>query len=229
MKEEHFIHIEPLMSDFLKIFNIPFETGFNNGDIAYHVENYSGNTVTAKELYDNMISCNFGVFGSTHTIPELVKEMNIEMVEENNNHFVLFQLAPFLGLPNNDWKEELKELKSFLEWIKEEAINNPQYKIKLSFMRVGDKVDFNLVSDSKTLEEELNKKMDEKVVASPILTQWVANQKRGYREVEKQCYDLWISMDSLSLMSLEEQMKILEDRPVKKENHFFKQKRKNRF
>lgn len=226
--EDHFIHIEPLMSDFLKIFDIPLENGFENGDIAYYVETYSGKEITAKELYHDMISCNFGVFGAVHTIPEMVEEMEIEIVEQNGNHFVVFQLAPFLGLPNNDWKEELKELKSFLEWIKEEAINNPQYKVKLSFMRVGDDVKFNLVSDSKELEEELNKKMDEQVEKSSILTQWIANQKKGYREVEKQCYDLWISMDSLSLMNLEEQTKQLKARPVKKQNHFFK-KRKNRF
>jgi len=36
-------------------------------------------------------------------------------------------------------------------------------------------------------------------------------------------------MDSLSLMSLEEQTKQLKARPVKKQNHFVKEKRKNRF
>lgn len=206
--KEHYINIYPLMSDFLKIFDIPFENGFNTGDIAYHIEDYSGGEITAKELYE---------------------DMNIRIAEQDGHHFVVFKLAPFLGLANLDWKEELKELKSFLEWVKEEAINHPEHKVKLGFMRVGDKVDFNLISDNEELEKELNIKMDEKVANSPALTQWVANQKKGYREVEKQCYDLWISMDSFSLMSLEEQTKLLKARPVKKQNHFVKEKRKNRF
>lgn len=227
--KEHYINIEPLMYDFISIFDIPFNNSFDNGDIAYYIENYNGKEITAKELYDNMISYNFGVFGATHTVPEIVEDMDIAVVEQNGNHFVVFQLAPFLGLPNNDWREELKELKSFLEWVKEEATNNPQYKVKLSFMRVGDNVDFNLTSDSKVLEEELNKKMDDKVSNSTILTKWVENQKKGYKEVEKQCDDLWISMDSLSLMSMEEQKSILKNRSMKKETFSFTKKRKNRF
>lgn len=227
--KEHYINIYPLMSDFLKIFDIPFKNGFDTGIVAYHIENYSGQEITPKELYDEMVTCSFGVFGVTHKLPEYVKEMNIQVVEQKDNHFVVFQLAPFLGLPNKDWKKELKELKSFLEWIKEEAILNPLHNVKLSFMRVGDKVDFNIISDSEILEEELNKKMNEKVAASPILTQWLETQKKGYKEVEKQCYDLWISMHSFALMSLEEQMKIIKSRPEKKEKHIFKHKRKNRF
>ena len=171
--KEHYINIEPLMYDFISIFDIPFNNGFENGDIAYHIENYNGKEITAKELYDNMITCSFGIFGCTHTVPEIVEDMKIEIVEQEKNYFVVFQLAPFLGLPNNDWREELKELKLFLEWVE--------------------------------------------------------NQKKGYREVEKQCDDLWISMDSLSLMSMEEQMKILKNRPLKKKEYSFKTKRKNRF
>lgn len=227
--KEHFINIDPVMYDFLKIFDIPIQNGFESGDIAYHIENYRGKEITAKELYNDMITCNFGIFGVTHTLTQFVEEMNIEVVEQEGHHFVVFQLAPFLGLPNDDWKEELKELKCFLEWIKEEAISHPEHKVKLSFMRLGDNVDFNLTSDFQVLQEELNKKMDEKVANSSILTQWVTNQKQGYREVEKQCYDLWISMDSLSLMSLEEQMNILKNRPLKKKDYSFKNKRKNRF
>lgn len=227
--KNHHINIYPIMSDFIKIFDIPFENGFDNGDIAYQVKNYSGKEITPRELYDNMVSCHFGVFGATHTLPECIEKMNIEIVEQDKEHFVVFNLPAFLGLPCNDWKKEMQELKDFLIWFKEEAISNSQYNIKLSFMRVGEKVDFNIVSESDKLEEDLNKKMEEKVSSSKTLTQWVINQKKGYKEIEKQCYDLWISMDAMSLMSFKEQNDYVESKPQKKEKHIVKNHRKNKY
>lgn len=230
--KNHFINTEIFMCDFLKFLDKPFENGFDNGDIAFSVENYTGKEITAKELYNSMIDSHFGCFGVTYTISEFVEQMNIEIVEQNGNHFVLFQLAPFLGLSNNNWREELKELKNFLGWIKEEAINNPEYKVKLSFIRVAENVDFSIISESKLFQEELNKKMNEKIENSLILTQWVANQKKSFKEVEKQCYDLWISIDSLSLMSMEEQIKVLNARPKSikpREIKINQKKRKNKF
>lgn len=96
-------------------------------------------------------------------------------------------------------------------------------------MRVGEKVDFNIISESDELEKELNKKMDEKVSSSETLTQWIINQKNGYKEIEKQCYDLWISMDAMSLMSFKEQNDYVDSKPKKKERHIFKHHSKNKF
>ncbi len=46
--KKHFINIDPVMYDFISIFDIPFNNGFENGDIAYHIENYNGKEITAK-------------------------------------------------------------------------------------------------------------------------------------------------------------------------------------
>lgn len=208
--KNYYINLYPAMNDFLKLLDIPFENNLKNGSVAYQIKNYNNEKITGKDLRELMISSYFGVFGGTGFLPHMVEKMNINVVKHNNNHFVTFKLAPLLGLPNNDWKEELRELKSFLKWIKEESIKNPNNVIKLSLTRESNNVKFNLISDSDILEKELNQKMDVKVASSQVLTQWVKNQKEGFKEIQKECNDLFISMNSLSLMSLDEQTKVLE-------------------
>lgn len=202
-----YINVEPYsLEGFLKIFDLVLED--TEGDIAYHVENYNGENIKPDDLIDYMITFGYGIFGVSCKLPDLVEKMNMEVIEDNAHHFVIFNLAPFLGLPGNEPLKELKELqelKGLLTWVKEEALKNPTNKIKLVLDRWHGKTNFKIVSSSDELEKKLQEELSEKINQSTILQQWVENQKAGFKKTEKKYKDLFISMDSLSLMNMQEQ------------------------
>lgn len=207
---ELYINVEPYSIDgFLKIFDLVLED--TEGDIAYHVENYNGKAIKPDDLIDYMVTFGYGIFGVSCKVPELVEKMNMEVIEDNGHHFVIFNLAPFLGLPGNEPLKELQELKELLTWVKDEALKNPTHKVKLVLDRWHGTTNFKIVSNSKDLEKKLQEELSEKINQSETLTQWVENQKSGFKKIERRCKDLFIGMDSLSLMNMKEQQFIFDN------------------
>ena len=192
----------------MKIFDLVLED--TEGDIAYHVENYNGEIIKPDDLIDYMMTLGYGIFGVSCKLPELVEKMNMEVIEDNSNHFVIFNLAPFLGLPGNEPLKELAELKELLTWVKDEALKNPVQKVKLVLDRWHGKTEFKIVSNSDKLEKTLQEEFSKKIKQSSILQKWVENQKAGFKKTEKKYKDLFITMDSLSLMNMKEQQFIFD-------------------
>lgn len=215
-----FIHFSPTMFEgFLDIFDKPIEEDL----VGFHVENYKGHTITANDLTEIMVTSRFGVFGVASKIPYLLEDMDIHMVEQNNAHFVCFNLAPFLGLPSENPVEQLAQLKNLLVWLKDETVNNPKETIKLCLSRDNKEATFDIYCSDKTLETTLNQQFNEKINNSPALTMWRENQKLGFMHTEPQCKYLSSSMDCLDFMNMYEQQPLLEQR----RSHNTPNKRKN--
>lgn len=206
-----FIDFSPTMFEgFLAIFDKPIEEDL----VGFHVKNYKGQTITANDLTEIMITLQFSVFGVASKLPYLLEDMDIHMVEQNNAHFVCFNLAPFLGLPSEKPVEELAQLKELLVWLKDETINHPQEVIKLCLSRDDKEATFDIYCSDTVLEESLNQQFNEKINHSKVLTVWSENQKLGFMHTDPQCDYLSSSMDCLDLMDMYEQRKVLEQRKI---------------
>jgi hypothetical protein len=204
-----YIDINPSMYEsFLKIFNEVDKDGY----ISFGLDDYKRQKISAKTLYEAMIIDGRGIFGVSHQVPELVEKMDLQIVKQNDTAFVVFKLAPFLGLPGHNSRKELKELETLLTWISDQTINNPQDTIKINLSRNKKEVDFNISSTSQDLQERLQKEFSEKIESSPVLSSWSNNQKQGFKLVEKRLSILWYGMDTLTLLGLDDRKKVIEER-----------------
>lgn len=183
---------------FMKLFELPLE----NGDIYFEV---SGNEpATMKELCSIFEGLGYGMFSFAHAMPKLHEKIAFENFEERGERFIALKLAPFLGLPGNDHKSELNELKEFLSWIKDKAFENPNQNLRLILDGVDKKARFELSGPNQVLIASLNLEMKNKIKQSPILTQWVANQKEGIINTKGELLDLFANFPATLLMNSEE-------------------------
>lgn len=199
---------------FMKVFDLPLD----NGDIYFEV---SGNKpATMKELCSLFEGLGYGMFSFAHAMPSLHEKIAFENFEERGEKFIALKLAPFLGLPGNDHKAELNELKEFLLWIKDKAFENPNQNLRLILDGVDKQARFELSGPNQVLIASLNNEMNSKINKSPILTQWVANQKEGIINTKGELLDLFANFPASLLMNSkekEEYFKLQPNQPTPKQ------------
>lgn len=183
---------------FMKLFDLALD----NGDVYFEV---SGNKpATMKELCSIFEGLGYGLFSFAHAMPKLHEKIDFENFDERGEKFIVLKLAPFLGLPGNDHKAELQELKEFLSWVKDKAFENPNQNLRLILDGVDKKARFELSGPNQTLIGALNLEMKNKIKQSPILIQWVANQKEGIINTKGDLLDLYANFPASLLMNREE-------------------------
>ena len=107
------IKVSKELTDFLNMFNFPFEYGLENGDAIINVDHFNKKKLDIKDIYSTMVSSGLGIFGVTYTLPEFVEKINFEQLpKEDDNCFAILNVIQFLGLPGEDWKNEIEELKN---------------------------------------------------------------------------------------------------------------------
>lgn len=190
-----------------------FDDVNDEGDIIYRIEGYKGEKINIQDLVNWMEVEQANIFGVSAGLSHLIEKTNIVIIKDGNSNHLVFRLAPFLGLPDISFKEELIELKNLLIFIKEEAIKNSQEKIKLCLDKT-EKITFTIICTSEKLEKELNTRFNQDIEKSKILTQWVENQKKGFANIVKNNNNISFLMDSLVLMSLDEQANLLNNKKV---------------
>lgn len=186
---------------FMKLFDLPLD----NGDVYFEVS--GDKPVTLKELCSIFEGLGYGMFSFAHAMPKLHEKIAFENFEERGERFIALKLAPFLGLPGNDHKVELNELKEFLQWVKDKAFENPNQNLRLILDSVDKEARFELSGPNQVLIAELNQQMNSKIKQSDILTQWVANQKEGIINTKGDLLDLFANFPASLLMSNEEKDK----------------------
>jgi hypothetical protein len=204
---ELFINMHPeAFQGFLSVFKEIHE----GGDVFCYLENYQGETIKPKDLIEIMEQSHYSVFGVAAHLPEQIKKMKMDVIEEDGHHFLALNIAPFLGLPGNNPIAELRELKGLLEWLKEEVITNYQSKIYLAITRYPSQTELKVISDSDELEARLQSQFNEKVTNSPVLTQWKNIQQEGFKLDNPQCKYLTARMSMLELLNMTEQMELMQ-------------------
>jgi hypothetical protein len=197
---------------FLTIFDLVAD----NGDIYYHVESYEEEEpVTLREICRTFETSGWGLFSFAHAMPKLLDKLKFDVVEEDGEKFTAMRLAPFLGLPGNeDFKAELDELKELLTWLKDKGLETPTNQLRMILDSFGEReTTFELMGKNKELTAKIQEEMFEKINQSPILTQWLENQKEGIVNTKGELHDLLASFPTVELMNPEEQDKYLAAQP----------------
>lgn len=193
---------------FLTIFDLVSE----NGDIYYHIPSHyeDGEPATLREVCRTFETSGWGLFSFAHAMTKLHEKIDFDIIEEDGNKFTAIQLAPFLGLPGDDSKSELEELKTFLTWLKDKGLETPTNQLRIILDSFGERETvFKLTGKNKELTDAIQEEMFEKINKSPILTQWLENQKEGIVNTKGELHDLLASFPTVELMSQEEQEKYL--------------------
>lgn len=226
MKKSFLIPPPPFdYESFLNVFDLINE----EGDIGFEILNYQKDEkLNIDDLSEMMENHGYGMFVMSCSIKDFVKKMKVEIISEDNNYFMLLKAAPLLGLPGDNFKDELKELKIFFEFIKEKALENPEQRLVLQLHRGFGKCGLDIVVKNKILQEELSKEMNEKINSSSVLSQWLKNQKRGIRNTHKQCSNLWATFDACKLIDEEHRYEYLKKSSENKEKNI-NNKIKNKF
>lgn len=183
---------------FMKLFELPLD----NGDVYFDV--LGNEPATMKELCSLFEVLGYGLFSFAHAMPKLHEKIAFENFYERGERFIALKLAPFLGLPGDEHKAELNELKDFLQWIKDKAFEHPNQNLRLILDAVEKKATFKLSGSNEELIKSLNGEMNDKISTSPILTQWVNNQKEGIIHTKGPLLDLLANLPASLLMNSEE-------------------------
>lgn len=213
MMSNYDIDVRPNMFEsFLDVFDLMED----NGDIVYALDNYHSEKIVPNDVYEIMVTSGFGIWGVAGNNPALLENIEIEVIEHNKAHYLLFNMAAFLGLPADNPQSELLELKELLVWLKDESLKHPQYKVKLALSRDDTNTEIKISSSSSVLQQQLQNQLDNTINASPVLQAWAKNQKESFLLTEKHCSSLFASMDCSSLLNMSEKIKMAEkEQPVK--------------
>ena len=134
------------------------------------------------------------LFSMAHTQKHLEQQANIQVIPYGHKLMVACQLAPLLGLPNQNWKEELAELRQFLVTLKNQSLDHLEQTGGFGLDSVGNKASFFVSSTNNMLGEEWTKQARHTISQSPVLTQWLENQKQSILATKGKLFDLCASM-----------------------------------
>jgi hypothetical protein len=189
-------------SHFLNVFDLVNETGDSYFDLITHE---TGDIYEINEIHDTVSryfeASGYGLFSFSQNVAALRHKINYEVDEQNK--ILIYNLAAFLALPCDNPKEELDELKEFFIYIKEENIKiNPKDCGIIYLSRVNqDNVSFGVSIKNQIEENKLNLKLEQKILASPVLMQWFENQREGIIHTHSHLNDLTAHFSIFSLFS----------------------------
>lgn len=202
------------MDNFLDL----FDHVNSEGESYFHLVEYDEeNPPTTEMLYDlasrYFETLGYGIFSFAQNIEHLKSKVNYDIIEENDKAYVIYNLAPFLGLPGENAQKELNELKEFLLFIKNELVQvAPTYTNQICLDRfeqidheenMTQQVEFRVITEAQH-QEVINEKINSKIQQSAILTKWLSNQKKGITNTHMHCDNLLAHFSIYSLMNQEE-------------------------
>lgn len=200
--------------DFLNVFDDVSE----KGESYFELKNYQ---VGDEQYFHQEVSRYFetfgyGLFSFSQNIIHLKDKIDYQVVEDEGNQFLVYNLAAFLGLPSINPVEELNELKEFLIYIKDKCVEyNPRENSIIGLSRFEDefgtmKTQFGVFIANQSLQSSLNQDILEKIEQSEVLSQWIENQKEGIVNTHTHLDNLYANFSVMSLMNENEKKPIVE-------------------
>lgn len=180
-----------------------------DGDSFALLERYDADVpLKMTDLCHMLTSMGYSIFTLSHNLSDFNERINLEVRtnDEVEKPYVMFNMNAVMGLPGDKPQEEIREVKEFLTWLKDESLAHPRERITFCFHRgFGDTQVEISAENNDELEKQLNQKMNDKIKESAVLTQWVENQKKALEVTHPHLETLWAPLHGSSLFTYKEE------------------------